>query len=80
MPESRFPLYRRSANGMNWYRIESPTVFTEVQKVGKRYVVHRMEAAIYPEMQRIMGLIMMEDGHVLECPPEEMECYLAKTV
>lgn len=78
MPELRFPLYRRSVNGMNWYRIESATEFTEVQQVGSRYVVHRMKASIYPEMQRVMGLILMEDGHVLECPSEEVERYLTK--
>lgn len=73
MPEPRFPLYRRSVNGMNWYRIESATEFTEVQRVGSRFVVHRMKAAIYPEMQRVMGLIMMEDGHVAASDADEFE-------
>jgi hypothetical protein len=71
-----FPLYRRSANGLNWYRIESPTVCTEVQQVGSRYVVHRLEAVIYPEKARILGLIAMEEGHVHACSADEVEALL----
>ena len=79
MDVPRFPLYRRSLNGLNWYRIESATEFTEVQKVGSRYVVHSIQATAYPEMLRIMVLITLEDGHVLECPPEEVERLLTET-
>ena len=46
MDEIRFPLYRRSSNGLNWYRIDSATEFTEVQQVGNRYVSHRVKAMI----------------------------------
>lgn len=73
MSEPRFPLYRRSANGLNWYRIESDTEITEVQRVGSRYVVHRMKALIYPEKMRIMELIMMEDGGVEGCDANEFD-------
>ena len=73
MDEVRFPLYRRSTNGLNWYRINSPTELMEVQRVGSRYVYHRLLASAYPEQVRIMELIAMADGHVEVCPAEEVE-------
>ena len=76
MEQTGFPLYRCSTNGLNWYRIDSPTVFTEVQRMGSRYVVHRMEAVIYPEKARVLGLIAMDDGHVHACPAQEVEALL----
>ena len=73
MHQQPFPLYRRSSNGLNWYRINSPTELIEVQRVGKRYVLHRLLASAYPEQVRIMELIAMADGHVEVCPADEVE-------
>lgn len=78
MDEIRFPLYRHSANGLNWYRLESATEFTEVQKVGSRYVSHRVKAVIYPEKVRVMELIAAEDGHVVACEADAFETRLAQ--
>lgn len=72
-----FPLYRRSANGLNWYRVESWTAFTEVQRVGGRYIAHRVQAKAYPERVRLQGLVDMTDGHVQACPAAEVEDLLA---
>jgi len=72
-----FPLYRRSANGLNWYRIESWTAFTEVQRVGSRYIAHRVLVKAYPERVRIQDLIDMADAHVQACPAKEVESLLA---
>ena len=77
MDETRFPIYRHSANGLNWYRVESGTEFTEVQKVGSRYVAHRVKAVIYPEKVRVMELIAADDGHVVACEAEAFETHLA---
>lgn len=73
MENASFPQYRRSINGLNWYRIESATKLVEVQRIGQRYVVHRLEAIAYPERVRVMSLIDMHDGHVETCSPEEVE-------
>lgn len=73
MEQPRFPQYRRSANGLNWYRIDSDLTLVEVQRIGKRYLVHRLQAAAYPEKVRIMALLAMENGHVEPCPAEEVE-------
>ncbi|MBS1939595.1 MAG: hypothetical protein JST38_01785 [Bacteroidetes bacterium] len=79
MQKYRFPLYRRSANGLNWYRIESESELTEVQAVGRRHVIHHLKAHAYPERLRIHGLITLEDGHVEECGAAEVEELLAGT-
>lgn len=79
-PEPSFPLYRRSVNGLNWYRIESWTAFTEVQRVGSRYLAHRVLVRAYPERVRIQELIDMAEGHVQECPAQEVEGLLATLV
>lgn len=79
MEEPGFPLYRRSTNGLNWYRIDSATGLVEVQRIGSRYVVHRLAAVAYPEQVRIRALIDLEDGHVQACPAEEVENLLAET-
>lgn len=76
MPEPPFPLYRRSANGLNWYRIGSATEFTEVQRVGSKYVAHTIKAQTYPEKVRIMELIAMADGGAAECRAEEFDAAL----
>lgn len=78
MDDPDFPLYRRSANGLNWYRIDSPTEFTEVQRVGNRYVVHRVKAVIYPEKVRVMELIAAKDGHVAACEAHDFDNCLAQ--
>ena len=79
MYENRFPLYRRSSNGLNWYRIDSATEFTEVQQVGNRYVSHRVKAMIYPEKVRVMELIAADDGHVVLCDEDAFESVLDRS-
>ena len=78
MDDPDLPLYRKSANGLNWYRIASATEFTEVQHVGSRYVAHQVRALNYPERVRIAELTAMEGGHVIVCEMAEFEAVLAK--
>lgn len=44
---------------MAFYRIDSDRAFTEIQVIGSRRVVHRVEAIAYPEMVRIQEMIRM---------------------
>lgn len=77
MPQSVFPLYRQSANGSHWYRIESEASFTEVQRVGRHYVAHRLEAKIYPDRLRVAELIAMADGHTAASDRATFDAVLA---
>lgn len=78
MPDPQFPLYRCSANGLNWYRIDALTEFTEVQRVGSKYVLHRVMAETFPEKVRVLELIGLEHGSV-DCGATEFEKALELT-
>ena len=78
MHAHHFPIYRKRVNERSFYRIEANDVFTEVHRVGKRCVVHRIEAKTYPEKVRIAELIAGEEGAVTESDAVEFENWLAK--
>ena len=78
MDDPDLPLYRRSVNGLNWYRITSPMMFTEVQRIGNRYIAHQVRALIHPDRVRIADLIAMENGHVVACEAFEFEAALER--
>jgi hypothetical protein len=60
-----FPQYRKLPNDKVFYRIESQTVFTELQLVGSRILVHRVEAKQYPEKLRIMDMLGCAEPFVI---------------
>jgi hypothetical protein len=45
---------------MNLYRIEAEDRFTELQRLGARWLLHVVKDAPYPERVRIMEMV---DGH-----------------
>lgn len=49
----------------HFYRIESATRFTEIQRVGGRLMVHHIEARAYPELVRIEEMIQAADRRFL---------------
>lgn len=73
-----FPVYRQLADGRHFYRIEGPTRFTEIQRMGGRLVVHLVEAQAYPELVRIEQMIQATDGHFLPLDPAEWEVLYAR--
>ena len=52
-----FPAYRQLASGRHYYRLEGPTAFSEIQVIGRRLVVHRVQGAAYPEQVRIAEML-----------------------
>ncbi|MFN6114996.1 MAG: hypothetical protein ACK46G_07760 [Flavobacteriales bacterium] len=77
LAEAAWPQYRRMADGRHYYRIEGPDRFTELQRVGSRWLLHAVHATMYPEMLRIQemlnggeGVYMVVDGAEWEaiCP------------
>lgn len=72
------PIYRRSKNGRNFYRILSSAAFTEVQLIGDRAIVHQVEAATYPERLRIADMVAMTDGLFLPGTQAEFEAVLGR--
>ncbi len=65
-------MYRRLADGRHFYRIEGPRAFTEIQVIGRRAVLYRVEAAAYPEQVRVAEMVACE-GPFQAMDPEEWE-------
>jgi hypothetical protein len=67
------PRYRRTATGANRYRIEADDRFTELQRLGRRWLVHVVRDAPYPERVRIAEMIDGLGGTFLEDDPATFE-------
>jgi hypothetical protein len=53
----KFPVYRIYKNGLTWVRIDSPTQFTEIRKIGSHYERSEYDAKILPDRNHIMDLL-----------------------
>jgi hypothetical protein len=69
--EITFPVYRKTLDDRHFYRIEAFDRFTEVQRLGNRYMVHRVTAKAYPEKLRIADMIQCLDGRYGSIGPGE---------
>jgi hypothetical protein len=58
----QWPQYRRMRDGRHVYRIESPDRFTELQRIGSRWVRHTVQVTMYPEMLRVREMLAGGDG------------------
>lgn len=74
---AEYPVYRRTADGRHHYRIDAPDRFLEVQRIGRRYILHRVEATAYPEQVRVAELIACDGGLVMESNAEEWKRVMA---
>ena len=52
-----FPLYRKSKNGKNFYKITSIAQFEEIKIIGSKAILHQTEAVQFPEKNYLMDLI-----------------------
>ncbi len=71
--DRQFPLYRKYANGQRYYKIMSLTEFEEIQRIGKRFIIHQHKAIQYPEKLFILDLMEMKLEGVLECGEDEYQ-------
>lgn len=58
-----FPQYRKLSNDRSFYRINSSDSFDELQVMGERIFLHRIQAEKYPEKLRIMDMLDCADGY-----------------
>lgn len=68
-----FPIYRKLRGGAHLYRIESIDRFTELQRVGSRWLRHLVVATQYPERLRIAEMIQGGEGIYGSATIEEWE-------
>lgn len=69
--ETQFPVYRRTADGRHYYLIVAADQFMEIQLIGSKAVMHRVQAALYPERLRVQDMIDANDGHFVASGPGE---------
>lgn len=73
-----FPVHLRLIGGHSLYRIESETTFTEVQRIGGRFLAHRVNAQTWPERLRIADMLANVDGSLASSDPGEFESWLSR--
>lgn len=66
MEVPRYPFHRRSANGLHHYRVEGPQLFLEVQRVGSRRILHRVEVRMWPDQLFLSELEACAEGRYME--------------
>ena len=79
MTNTPFPVYLRITDGQSVYRIGSDTSFTEVQRVGQRYVVHHIVALTWPERLRIADMLANANGVWVATTEVEFDLWLGRT-
>ena len=75
-----WPQYRRTVSGSNHYRIEAEDRFTELQRLGTRWIVHEGRDAPYPERVRIHEMLAEWEGHFVPEEPQVFEGLLAEAL
>lgn len=68
LSEIDYPVYRMYTNGLTWIRIESPSQFTEIRKIGSRYERTSYEAKILPDRNHILDLVLNYEPFAVEIP------------
>lgn len=71
-----FPVFRKYSNNKSYFKIDNPSKLTEVQRIGKYYVIHSLEAKILPERILIQDLIGLNSIGVETVDQEEYELFL----
>ncbi len=62
MNENSFPFYCKLSNEKSYYKVESPDVFIELQRLGSLISKYKIVANQYPEKLRIMDMMELKDG------------------
>jgi hypothetical protein len=70
-PEINFPVYRKYKNNKSFFKILGPGLFEEIQFVGTKKFVKRVEARLYPEKMFVQDLIHDFGERALEISENE---------
>ena len=71
-----FPQFRRYTNGKSYFRIDNHSRMTEVQVLGKYWMLHEIEAKILPERNLIRDLVENTHGACEVLDQAEYEAFL----
>jgi hypothetical protein len=74
-----FPQYRKLSNNKSFYRIDSESLFFEIQLIGHKSFLHQTEAKQYPEIIRIQDMLSLSEPFVLSSI-DEFHTYYSKSL
>ncbi len=52
-----YPQYRKYKNNKSFFKISSPETVEEIQKIGDKYIVHKLTAKILPDRNFISDML-----------------------
>jgi len=73
MTAAEFPIYRKYPNELSFFRIHSPTLFTELKIIGRSYTVVRIEAQNHFDHLFIADMRELRGGHWEASSEEEFD-------
>jgi hypothetical protein len=60
-----YPIYRKYADGLTFFKITSDTEFQELKKQGKYYSLSNFRCKIHPDRVFMNDLIACSDGYIM---------------
>lgn len=73
-----YPAYRRMKGTGRLFRIDGPRRFSELQPLGKHWLMHEVDASAYPEQVRVQEMLLCAGGAYEIAEASEWETALSK--
>jgi hypothetical protein len=68
-----FPQYRRRFDNKSFYKLVNERTLEEVQLIGEKAFIHRLEATQYFEIIRLQEILACEGGQYFDATEEEYD-------
>lgn len=73
----QFPQYRKYSNNKNFFKINSPKEFEEIQVIGSKKLHRKVVATQFPEMNLIIDLVTFANEFILNSSQNEFDELIA---
>jgi len=73
----QFPQYRKYSNNKNFFKINSPKEFEEIQVIGSKKLHRKVVATQFPEMNLIIDLVTLANEFIHNSSQNEFDELIA---
>jgi hypothetical protein len=73
----QFPQYRKYSNNKNFFKINSPKEFEEIQVIGRKKLHRTVVATQFPEMNLIIDLVTFANEFIINSSQNEFDELIA---
>ncbi|MBK6833539.1 MAG: hypothetical protein IPG89_04390 [Bacteroidetes bacterium] len=73
----QFPQYRKYSNNKNFFKINSPKEFEEIQVIGSKKLHRKVVATQFPEMNLIIDLVTLANEFMINSSQNEFDELIA---